>query len=145
MDPATAANEVVHWAQALEAGPDCPAGYVERARAAAAALTPVEVEDDPVAAAAHELTRAAGAAVDPQRAARSPVGRMASRPVGRLIGWYLGFLLPPAADLGRAAARHGVAVAGRLDRVEVRRVARRAAREDEVRALGARVAKLEQR
>ncbi len=145
MDPATAANEVVHWAQALEAGPDFPAGYVERARAAAAALTPLEMEDGAVAAAARELGRAAGAAVDPVRAARSPVGRLASRPVGKLIGWYLDFLVPPAADLGRAAARLGGAVAGRLDHLEARRLVRQAALADEVRELEARVADLEQR
>jgi hypothetical protein len=143
MDPRVAANEVVDAARALEAGPGFPADYVERARAAAAALTPVETGDDEVAAAARELGRVAGADLDPAQAATSPLGRLASRPVGKLVHWYLGYLVPRAADLGRATARLGTAVTGRLDDVEGRRQARRAALESEVEELRRRVAELE--
>jgi hypothetical protein len=145
MDPRTVLGEVVRSARALEDRAGFPAAYVERARAAAAALSPVELTDDDVAGAARELGRAAGADLVLSQAATSWPGRLVARPVGKLVHWHLGFLVPQAGDLGRAAARLGVAVAARLDHVEVRRRARRAALHTEVDALRARVEELEPR
>jgi hypothetical protein len=145
MDPRTVVGEVVRSARALEDRAGFPAAYVERARAAAAALSPVELTDDDVADAARDLGRAAGADLDPSQAATSWPGRLVARPVGKLVHWYLNFLVPQTGDLGRAAARLGVAVATRLDHLEVRCRARRAALQDEVADLRARVAELEQR
>jgi hypothetical protein len=104
---------------------------VARARAAASALDPVEAADDEVGAAAGLLQHHAGADLRPAAGATTPGRRL----VRRLVDWYLNFLVPPAAGLGQAAARMGRAVPERLDGIEARSMAARAAIRAEVAAL----------
>ena len=145
MDTHAALGEVVASAHALETRPGFPAGYVERARAAAAALAPAETAGEDVAAAAERLAREAGAGIVVPAVETSIVRRPTRRLVGRLVHWYLGFLIPPADAVVRAAASLGGAVPGRLDRVEAGRIAARDALRAEVTTLRTRVAELEDR
>lgn len=138
------AQELEETARVLEARSGFPAGYVERARAAARALTPIEGADDDVVPAAHLLQEHAGAALGVPVAA-TPPRRAVQGVVRRLTDWYLSFLIPRVADTGQAAARFAVAVTERLDRVEARHIATRRELEAEVSALRARVAELEAR
>jgi hypothetical protein len=144
MDISAVAREVAVSARALEAEPGFPAAYVERARAAAGALTPFEPPDDDVVAAARLLQMHAGADLHVPVAAPAP-RRFLLGAVKRLIDWYLNFLIPPLADTGRTAARFGLAVTERLERVEARQIAGRDALRAEVVALRAQVAALEDR
>lgn len=120
------------------------AAYLERARETAEALTPFEPTDDAVAAAAADLEMHAGAGLHVPVAA-TPVRRLGQAGVRRLVDWYLSFLIPPVADLGRAAARFGGAVTGRLEGIEGRQAGARAALEAEAAALRSRVAGVEER
>ncbi len=153
MDPRAVARELAESARDLEAGPGFPAAYVGRARAEAGALTSFEPTEEPgergvpeeVDDAARLLQACTGAdpvvVVDGTWAPR-PVGQRLAR---RLIHWYLEFLSGRVGEIGRAAARVGPAVAGRLDRIEGRQVAGRRALHAEVAVLRDRVGRLEGR
>lgn len=145
MDPRAVARELALSARDLEAGPGFPAAYVERARAAAGALAPMEPSDDEVDSAARLLQVQAEA--DP---GVRVAGTWGPRPAGqrlvkRLIDWYLSFLAGRVGEMGQAAARFGSAVTGRLDRSEGRHVTGRDTLRSEVAGLAARVAELEDR
>ncbi len=150
MDPRAVARELTGSVHALEADPGFPAGYVERARTAAAGLSPIEVPEDEVptdevTAAARQLHAHAGAGVEVQVEARSPVIRAGALAAHRLVHWYLGFLGHRADQLGRTAARFGEAVTHRLAGLEAGQAATRRALETQATALGARLAELEVR
>src|SRR5688572_14490577 len=145
MDPRAVAREVTVSAGAVEAGPSFPADYVERARAAAGALTPFEPADGELVAAVRLLQVQAG--LD----RRIPVAgtwwprRSGQLLVGRLVDWYLNFLGVRVGEMAQAAVRNGGAISDRLDRIEGRRTAGRKRLQAEVAALRARIAELEER
>lgn len=172
MDPRAVARELARSARDLEAGPGFPAAYVGRARAEAGGLTSFDpsdrepgeggLPDEPGERGVPDEPGEPGVPEDVDDAARllqartgaDPVvvvgGRWAPRPVGqrvskRLIHWYLEFLSGRVGEIGRAAARVGPAVAGRLDRIEGRQVAGREAFRAEVAVLRDRVGRLEDR
>ena len=145
MDPRAVAREVEASARALEAGPGFPAGYVERARAAAGALTPFCPLEDDVMAASRDLEMHKGVEPGGPGATASWLRRPGQRLIRRLIDWYLNFLHQQVRRLGPVAARFGEAVAERLDQVEGRQVADRTKFHTEVSALRNRVAGLEDR
>ncbi|MGH9043099.1 MAG: hypothetical protein ACRDZ3_23045 [Acidimicrobiia bacterium] len=120
------------------------AAYVERARAAAGALTPFEPGDDEVAAAAGDLGRLAGSELHVP-VATTAVRRVAQTGVRRLVDWHLNHLIPAVAGMGRAAARVGLAAGERLERIEAAQVGTREALTAEVEALRSRVGTLEGR
>jgi hypothetical protein len=151
MDPRAVARELAQSARDREAGAGFPAAYVGRARAEAGALTSFDPSDretgegEEVYDAARLLQACTG--TDPVVVV---AGTWAPRPVGqrlarRLIHWYLEFLSGRVGEIGRAAARLGPAVAGRLDRIEGRQVAGRRALHAEVAVLRDRVGRLEGR
>jgi hypothetical protein len=151
MDPRAVARELAQSARDLEAGAGFPAAYVGRARAEAGGLTSFDPSDretgegEEVYDAARLLQACTG--TDPVVVV---AGTWAPRPVGqrlarRLIHWYLEFLSGRVGEIGRAAARVGPAVAGRLDRIEGRQVAGRRALHAEVAVLRDRVGRLEGR
>ena len=163
MDPRAVPRELARSARDLEAGSGFPAAYVGRARAEAGALTSFEPSDhEPGERGVPVEPGERGVPVDVDDAARlleactgtDPVvvvaGTWAPRPVGqrlarRLIHWYLEFLSGRVGEIGRAAARLGPAVAGRLDGIEGRQVAGREALHAEVAVLRDRVGRLEGR
>ncbi|HEY3237957.1 MAG TPA: hypothetical protein VGL92_00235 [Acidimicrobiia bacterium] len=145
MDPRAVVSEVEASAHALEAGPGFPAGYVERARAAAGALTPFCPLEDDVMAASRDLEMHKGVEPGGPGTTASWLRRPGQRLTGRLIDWYLNFLHQQVRELGPAAARFGEAVNARLDRVEGRQVAGRDRFRTDVSALRTRVDGLEHR
>ena len=142
---ATLADEVQAEAQRLAAQPDFPAAYLARVRVATARLAVVEGERDDVRAAALLLEQQAVIDVEPPITSRTLPQRLVKQLVGKLVGWYVRFVGHQAGILGQAAARLGLAVAERLDRMDAESGAERMAMAARIAALEARVAELEAR
>ncbi|HVW34855.1 MAG TPA: hypothetical protein VHL53_20140 [Acidimicrobiia bacterium] len=139
------ADEVRAEAARLAAAGDFPAGYVARARTAAARLSVTEGARDDVRSAALLLEQQAVIDLEVPVASRSLPQRLVKQFVRKLIGWYVRFLGHQVALLGQAAARLGLTVAERLEGLEAEQSAERAATQAEIAALAARVADLEAR
>ena len=139
------AEEVAAEAQRLAAGPDFPAAYLARVRAAAARLAVTEGVQDDVRSAALLLEQQAVIDVEVPVASRTLPQRLVKQVVRKLIGWYVRFLGHQVGILGQATARFALLVAERLDRIEAAQSVERAALASEIAALQARVAELEAR
>jgi hypothetical protein len=148
-DPAAAsltlADEVRAEAARVAAEPGFPAAYLARVRAAAARLAVTEGDRDDVRRAALLLEQQAVIDVEAPVASRSLPQRLVKQVVRKFIGWYVRFLGHQVGILGQAAARLGLVVAERLDRMEADQEADRAAMTGRIAALEARVAELEAR
>jgi len=142
---ATLANEVLAEAGRVAAGPGFPAGYLARVRTSAARLAVTEGGGDDVRSAALLLEQQAAIDVEAPVASRALPQRLLKQVVRKLIGWYVRFLGHQVGVLGQAAARLGLVVAERLDRMEAEQGAERAAMAARISALEARVAELEAR
>lgn len=139
------ADEVRAEARRLAAEPLFPAAYVARVRAAAARLAVTEGDRDDVRSAALLLEQQAVIEVDVPVAGRALPQRLVKQVVRKLIGWYVRFLGHQVGVLGQAAARLGLTVAERLDRMEAEQQAEREAMAAQIARLEARVAELEAR
>jgi len=142
---ATLANEVLAEAGRVAAGPGFPAAYLVRVRTSAARLAVTEGGGDDVRSAALLLEQQAAIDVEAPVASRALPQRLLKQVVRKLIGWYVRFLGHQVGVLGQAAARLGLVVAERLDRMEAEQGAERAAMAARISALEARVAELEAR
>ena len=139
------ADEVQAEARRLAAQTDFPAAYVARVRTATARLAVVEGDRDDVRAAALLLEQQAVIDVEAPVASRTLPQRLVKQLVLKLVGWYVRFVGHQVGVLGQAAARLGLAVAERLERMEAEQGAERAAMAARIAALEARVAELEAR
>jgi hypothetical protein len=139
------ADEVRAEAGRLAAEPSFPAAYLARARTAAARLGVTEGERDDVRSAALLLEQQAVIEVDVPVGGRALPQRLVKQVVRKLIGWYVRFLGHQVGVLGQAAARLGLTVAERLDRLEAEQKAEREVMAAEIARLQARVAELEAR
>jgi cell division protein FtsB len=140
---ADVAAEVAAKARALEAEPGFPRPFVERVRAATGWLGVADPAPDDVRHAALLLHRQAHVDLEPPMAARDPLRRAVKQLVRRLVGWYVRFLGAQLGALGQAAARLGLAVAERTERLQATQAADRTELQAELEGLRARVAKLE--
>jgi hypothetical protein len=142
--PAGLADEVRAEAARLSAEPSFPAAYLARVRTAAAGLAVTDGGGrDDVRSAALLLEQEAAIDVEAPIASRSLPQRLVKQVVRKLVGWYVRFLGHQVGVLGQAAARLGLSVAERLDRIEAEQGAERAAMGARIAALEARVAELE--
>lgn len=132
-------------AERLAAEPSFPAAYLARVRAAAARLAVAEGDRDDVRSAALLLEQQAVIEVDVPVAGRGLPQRLVKQAVRKLIGWYVRFLGHQVGVLGQAAARLGLTVAERLDRMEAEQRAEREVMAAQIARLEARVAELEAR
>ena len=139
------ADEVRAEAERLAAEPSFPAAYLARVRTAAARLAVTEGDRDDVRSAALLLEQQAVIELDVPVAGRGLPQRLVKQVVRKLIGWYVRFLGHQVGVLGQAAARLGLTVAERLDRLEAEQKAEREALAAEIARLQARVAELEAR
>jgi hypothetical protein len=139
------ADEVRAEAARVEAEPGFPAAYLARVRTAAGRLAVTEGDRDDVRSAALLLEQQAVIDVEAPVASRSLPQRLVKQLVRKFIGWYVRFLGHQVGVLGQAAARLGLVVAERLDRMEADQSAERAAMAARVAALEARIAELENR
>lgn len=139
------ADEVRAEAGRLAAEPSFPAAYLARVRTAAARLAVTEGDRDDVRSAALLLEQQAVIEVDVPVAGRALPQRLVKQVVRKLIGWYVRFLGHQVGVLGQAAARLGLTVAERLDRMEAEQKAEREVMAAEIARLQARVAELEAR
>ncbi|HET9773128.1 MAG TPA: hypothetical protein VFS16_19705 [Acidimicrobiia bacterium] len=139
------ADEVRAEAGRLAAEPSFPAAYLARVRTAAARLAVTEGDRDDVRSAALLLEQQAVIEVDVPVAGRALPQRLVKQVVSKLIGWYVRFLGHQVGVLGQAAARLGLTVAERLDRMEAEQKAEREVMAAEIARLQARVAELEAR
>jgi hypothetical protein len=139
------ADEVRAEAGRLAAEASFPAAYLARARTAAARLAVTEGDRDDVRSAALLLEQQAVIEVDVPVAGRALPQRLVKQVVRKLIGWYVRFLGHQVGVLGQAAARLGLTVAERLDRMEAEQKAEREVMAAEIARLQARVAELEAR
>ena len=142
---ATLTDEVLAEAGRLAAEPGFPAAYLARVRTSAARLAVTEGGGDDVRSAALLLEQQAAIDVEAPVASRALPQRLVKQLVRKLIGWYVRFLGHQIGVLGQAAARLGLVVAERLDRMEAEEGAERAALAARIAALEARVAELEAR
>jgi hypothetical protein len=142
---ATLADEVQAEANRLAGQPDFPAAYLARVRVATARLAFVEGDRDDVRSAALLLEQQAVIDVEAPVASRTLPQRLVKQLVLKLVGWYVRFVGHQVGILGQAAARLGLAVAERLDRMEAESGAERVAMAARIAALEARVAELEAR
>jgi len=143
--PNTLAEELSAEAARLAAGPGFPAAYLARARTAAARMSVTEGGGDDVRSAALLLEQQAVIDTNVPVASRTPPQRLVKAVIRKMIGWYLRFLGHQVSLLGQAAARFGLVVADRLDRLEAEQGVERVALTAEIDALKARVAELEAR
>ena len=139
------AEEVRAEAARVAAEPQFPAAYLARVRAAAGRLAVTEGDRDDVRSAALLLEQQAVIDVEAPVASRSLPQRLVKQLVRKFVGWYVRFLGHQVGVLGQAAARLGLVVAERLDRMDAEHSADRAAMAGRVAALEARVAELEGR
>lgn len=142
---ATLVDELRAEADRLAAQPGFPADYLARVRTAATRLAVTEGERDDVRSAALLLEQHAAVELDAPVSSRALPQRLVKLVVRKLVGWYVRFLGHQVGILGQAAARLGLAVAERLDRVEAAQAADREQMKAEIAALRARVADLEAR
>ena len=140
---ATLADEIQAEARRLAAEPDFPAAYLARVRTATARLAVAEDDRDDVRCAALLLEQHAVIDVEAPVASRTLPQRLVKQLVQKLVGWYVRFVGHQVGILGQAAARLGLAVAERLDRIEAEQGAERAALAARIAALEARVVELE--
>ncbi|MGH9037297.1 MAG: hypothetical protein ACRD0O_16180 [Acidimicrobiia bacterium] len=135
-----AVTEAAARARLLEAEPGFPRGYVDQVRAATGWLGVASPDTDDVRHAALLLNRQAAVDLSRPMAGWGRTRRLVKRVVRRLLGWYdPRFLLQQVAAIGQDSARLGLATARRLEGLE----AHRAALEDEIALLRARMAHLE--
>jgi hypothetical protein len=139
------ADEVQAEANRLAARSDFPAAYLAQVRVATARLGVVQSERDDVRAAALLLEQQAVIDLEPPVAGRALPQRLVKLLVLKLVGWYVRFVGHQVGILGQAAARLGLAVAERVDRMEAESGAERVAMAARIAALEARVAELEAR
>jgi len=143
--PGTLADEVSAEAARLAAEPAFPAAYLARVRTAATRLSVTEGGHGDVRSAALLLEQQAVIDAEVPVASRTRPQRLLKLVIRKLIGWYMRFLGHQVSLMGQAAARFGLVVADRLDRLEADQGAERAAMVAEIDALKARVADLEAR
>jgi hypothetical protein len=139
----TLTDEVRVEAARMAAEPGFPAAYLARIRTAAGRLAVTEGDRDDVRTAALLLEQQAAIDVEAPVASRSLPQRLVKQVVRKFVGWYVRFLGHQVGVLGQAAARLGLVVAERLDRMEAEHSAERAAMAGRIAALEARVAELE--
>ena len=143
--PATLTGEVIGEAERLAAEPGFPVAYLTRVRLATGRLAVTEGGRDDVRSAALLLEQQAVIDVEVPVASRTLPQRLVKQVVRKLVGFALRFLGHQVGILGQAAARLGLTVAERLDRMEAEQSAERAVMAAEIAALTARVAELEAR
>jgi hypothetical protein len=139
----TLAGEITVAARELEESSSFPRDYVRRVRTAAGAMAVSDAGDDPVRQAALLLEYQAVVDVEAPVRAGPRSRRLIKTVVKKLVGWYVRFLADQVGVLGRTAARLGMAVADRLERLDAEQAAMRAEVDAELARLRARVAELE--
>ena len=142
---ATVVDEITTKARELESDPSFPRPYVEQVRAAVGWLGAGDSGPDDVRHAALLLSRQAQIDLEPPMAATGRARRLVKYLVRRLVGWYVRFLGQQVSALGQASSRLGLAVAGRVERLEADQASDRQEILDELAVLRARVAELEAR
>jgi hypothetical protein len=140
---ASLAEEITVTARELEDSGAFPRDYVRSVRSAAGALGVSGAGDDPVRQAALLLEYQAVVDVEAPVRAGPRSRRLVKTVVKKLVGWYVRFLADQVGVLGRTAARLGMAVAERLERLDADQAALRAEVDGELARLRARVADLE--
>lgn len=116
-----------------------PRDYVEKVRAATAALAVSDETDASVRHAALLLEAQSAIDVNVPVAGGSRARRLVKTGAKRFVGWYLRYVGEQVSALGRSAATLGLAVADRVEQLD----ARNARLESEVARLTARVHELE--
>lgn len=117
LSPAAVVDQVVAEARAWEERADFPRQAVDAVRVATAWLS-AEPSPGDVRHAAQLLAFQAGIPVEPPLASPSLPRRLMKRVVHFLIGWYVRMLSQQVTALGEAAARLGLAVAERTERLQ---------------------------
>lgn len=129
-----------------EAADGFPRAYVARVRTAAASMSlSATAGDDGLRSAAFALEAQSLIDVDVPTAGASRARRLVKVAVKKAVGWYLRFVGDQVSVLARSAARLGLAVADRVERLDADQAALRAEMEAEIARLRARVAELEAR
>jgi hypothetical protein len=141
--PVSLAEKITVRARELEESGDFPRDYVRQVRSAAGTLGVSGAGDDPVRQAALLLEYQAVVDVEAPVRAGPRSRRLIKTVIKKLVGWYVRFLADQVGVLGRTAARLGMAVAERLERLDAEQAALRAEVDAELARLRARVAELE--
>lgn len=137
-------DEISAAASLRERAADFPGAYVARVRTAAAAMSlRATAGDDGLRSAAFALEAGSRIDVDVPLGGASRSRRLVKAAVKRTVGWYLRFVGDQVSGLGQSAARLGLAVADRVERLDADQAALRAELEAEIARLRARVDELE--
>ncbi|MGH9042176.1 MAG: hypothetical protein ACRDZ3_18310 [Acidimicrobiia bacterium] len=141
--PNTVVDQVREQARELEREPGFPAPLAEQVRASTAWMGAGDGAPDDLRFAATLLSRQATRNLEPPDVTGNRIRRVVKVAVLQLVGWYGKFLGRHLGAVGQAFARLGLAVAGRVERLEDDQRRDRVALEAELEALRARVATLE--
>lgn len=128
----------------LEAGPSFPAAYAARVREAVRRLDPFPPTPLGVPQALALVTHQARIDVDVPLRTRRRGARTAKIAIKRATAWYLRYLADQVGDLGQAMVHLGIALADRVEAVQVQLGETRAATEADIELLRGRIAALEQ-